>query len=48
MDGSSTDGLERIVRRESDESQMDVEQTKVAAMAALSLVMLQQQWRYSS
>jgi hypothetical protein len=48
MDGSLTDELERIVRRESDESQMDVEWTKVVAMVALSLVMLQQRWRCSS
>jgi len=48
MDGSSTDRLERIVRRESDESQMDVQWTKVVAMVALSLVMLQQRWCYSS
>ncbi len=41
-------GLERIVRWESDESRTDVEQTKVATMAMLSLVMLQQRWHYSS
>ncbi len=43
-----TTRLERIVWRESDESRMDVEWTKVATMAALSLTMLQQRWRYNS
>ncbi|CAK9221706.1 unnamed protein product [Sphagnum troendelagicum] len=43
-----TTGLERIVRRESDESWTDVGRTKVIAMAALSLAMLQQRWRCNS
>ncbi len=43
-----TAGLERIVRREFDESRTDVERTKVTMMAALSLTMLQQRWRCSS
>ncbi|CAK9874271.1 unnamed protein product [Sphagnum jensenii] len=43
-----TTGLERIIRRESDKSRMDVERTKVPTMATLSLAMLQQRWHCSS